>query len=67
MDYVNLSDTLEELIDKHGITTVLEAIETVCDAKADHLDSVWQDRQYAKLWRKLACKVGLAVVASREV
>jgi hypothetical protein len=67
MDESNLCNALEELIDRHGITTVLEAIEAVCDAKADHVESEWQDPGYSKLWRKVACKVGLAVVASREV
>jgi hypothetical protein len=55
------------MVDKHGLTDVLVTLESLCDAKADHVAENWQDRQYARLWRRVAVKLGLAVVASREV
>jgi hypothetical protein len=64
---MNLAEQLEEIIDSHGITNVLEAIEQVCYEKAEHVQSNWQDRPLAKAWEKVATKLGVAIVASRNI
>ena len=42
--------TLEELIDRHGIDTILEEIAHICFAKADHIVSNYQDYALANEW-----------------
>ena len=46
----DLVDRLEAEIDKCGIRAVLEAISIICDLKAEHLASNWQDVTSAKAW-----------------
>lgn len=45
---------LEGMIDKVGIANVMYALAHVCNAKADHLVSNWQDTVGAKVWTKRA-------------
>jgi hypothetical protein len=47
-------DQLEELIDRYGIADVLHCLMRICDAKAEHVASNWQDASLAKRWAKLA-------------
>ena len=57
-------DDLEQMVDKAGLSKVLFWLSTICDAKADHLASNWQDDNAAKEWKadaraidKLAAKI----------
>jgi hypothetical protein len=50
----DLERSLEELVDKHGLTMVIDVLVNVCDDKAEHLRSNWQDGAQAKSWDKCA-------------
>jgi hypothetical protein len=43
-------DTLERLVDEHGLRAVLEALAEVCGGKAEHVLANWQDKALAKAW-----------------
>jgi hypothetical protein len=60
-------EELEDTIDRMGIAKFLEAIETICFEKADHVQSAWQDAALAKAWSKVGNKIGLAVVTARNI
>jgi len=45
-----MNDELELMIDKFGLHNVLTALEQVCQEKADHIRSAWQDRVLANAW-----------------
>lgn len=45
---------LEAMIDRVGIANVLYALEHICDAKAEHLATNWQDASSAKVWAQRA-------------
>ena len=45
-----LENTLETLIDQHGLGTLLAALSNVCFAKAEHVQTNWQDKALAKAW-----------------
>ena len=47
-------DSLETLIDRHGMTRVLQALAEICELKADHLRANWQDETLAKQWSTVA-------------
>jgi hypothetical protein len=42
---------LEAMVDGVGMTNVLYALAHICWAKANHLETNWQDRATAYLWR----------------
>jgi hypothetical protein len=50
MEKKRLSADLEAMVDKHGLAYVTELLSEICDAKADHLASNWQDEVAAKEW-----------------
>jgi len=43
---------LEAMIDKVGTRNVAYAVAKICNAKANHLEVNWQDRDTARLWDK---------------
>jgi len=43
---------VELLIDCHGYTAVVDAMCEVCYAKANHIQTYWQDKNMAKMWEK---------------
>ncbi len=43
---------LEGMIDKLGLTTVLEMAAHICYAKELHLLENWQDKNMARCWRQ---------------
>ena len=49
-----LMDQVEGLIDKHGIENFISACVQVCDEKAAHIRTNWQDTTLAKGWDMLA-------------
>ena len=53
----NLQDALETLIDATSVTSVLEAIATVCALKADHIRASWQDNQTARVWDRTSQQI----------
>ena len=47
-----VNNTLEALIDAYGLPAVLDALGTVCAAKAEHIAVNWQDATLAKTWER---------------
>ncbi len=43
-------DTLEAMIDRTSLTSVLEGMFDVCGDKAEHIRANWQDEQTAEVW-----------------
>lgn len=54
MDENDDTRTLEDMIDKRGLTYVLAGLELVCHEKAEHVLSNYQDRALARLWERNA-------------
>jgi hypothetical protein len=54
---------LEQLIDKHGIETVLEQIAEICTAKAMHIRESYSDVTLAREWMRTGDR--LALMASK--
>jgi uncharacterized damage-inducible protein DinB len=54
-----LQDTLESILDTQhcSLSRMLEALAEVCDEKAEHILTTWQDRTTAKPWTVLARKI----------
>ena len=50
----DLCDLLEEQIDKHSVSEVLNALSNVCFEKSEHLKVTWQDKNAAKCWEERA-------------
>ena len=48
---------LEGMVDKVGLSNVLYALAHIACAKADHLQSNWQDKAGAKAWQSDARKL----------
>lgn len=46
----NVTEILEQLIDKHGLTHIVTGLSLVCGEKAEHLRVNWQDKVSAKVW-----------------
>ena len=46
------SEQLEKLIDETSLAKVLAEIGEICQAKADHVSSNWQDRNLSRAWRE---------------
>jgi hypothetical protein len=51
---------LEQFIDGSSLFAVLELIEVICEEKADHIASNWQDERLARAWQHAAYRVNLA-------
>lgn len=47
-------DRLEHMVDCLGLAGILDALETICYAKADHISANWQDQSLARRWTKAA-------------
>jgi hypothetical protein len=48
---------LEGLVDKFGLQNVLNGLACICSGKADHIESNWQDKRFAKHWEKAAVHI----------
>jgi len=56
-----ISETLEAMIDKHGLLHVLTALELICGEKAEHIKVNWQDKVTAKPWERASNALYTAV------
>jgi hypothetical protein len=61
---LNANDTqriIEELVDSTSVYDVLEALVTVCDAKAEHLRANWPDLpdSSALMWERMGHKLSM--------
>lgn len=43
---------LEQMIDRHGLAEIIDAIGDICAAKAQHVRENWQDESIASQWDK---------------
>lgn len=47
-----VADILEPIVDKHGLLSVVTALQLMCEEKAMHIRTNWQDDGLAKEWDK---------------
>lgn len=57
MSTVDVPEILECLVDKYGLSAVVDNLSIVCGNKAQHLRENWQDNSSAKLWDSDAIKL----------
>ena len=50
-------DELEALIDLGGVEEMLSALVMICNEKADHVMTNWQDRNLARVWQRCAREI----------
>jgi len=63
----DLEDVLESIVDQNGLAGTIDALATVCVAKAEHLKANWQDPVSARPWTRLAHRLdSVAEAAKRE-
>jgi hypothetical protein len=48
---------LEGMVDRVGIRNVLYALAKICDGKAEHVASMWQDTSTAQVWNRWAWRI----------
>jgi hypothetical protein len=53
-------DHLETMINRCGLTAVVEALSTICGLKAEHVAHTWQDAVLAKRWATAEGRLGVA-------
>ena len=44
--------TLEGFVDTYGLARVIRELSTICDVKAEHILTNWQDENNAKTWTR---------------
>jgi hypothetical protein len=64
---MDLESRLEGLVDESGLGAVLAALAAVCRGKAEHVRSVWNDRELAREWGKAARVVEGAAAKAEKV
>jgi hypothetical protein len=57
----NERDTIETLIDRCGLSSVLMALSEICGDKAEHIRSNWQDEILARDWATTEGRLGVIV------
>ena len=60
----SLEATLETIIDDAGLAQVVDSLMIVCQEKADHIRSSYQDEALAKVWDHAAQRIGRALPAA---
>jgi len=48
---------LEDLVDQHGLSTIIGMLADVALAKEEHIASNWSDQMTAKTWNKAAVRL----------
>ena len=48
----NFEMELEAMVDRHGVSAILNELANICAAKSEHIATNWQDASLAKLWDK---------------
>jgi hypothetical protein len=59
-------DAVEELVDATSLQAVLRALAEAAFAKADHLESNWQDGAAARVWSRLGKRVDTVASAAEQ-
>lgn len=52
---------LEALIDSCGLSSVLMTLSDICDAKAEHIRTNWQDQPLARHWDTACGRIGVII------
>lgn len=47
---VNDKDTLESILDRYTLETILDVLAQICHEKSDHVLSTWQNKTLSKKW-----------------
>jgi hypothetical protein len=55
---------LESLIDRYGLNGVVMALAAICNEKAEHVQSTWQDKALAKAWETNASRLDRVLIAA---
>jgi hypothetical protein len=61
------TEELEKHVDIAGLTMTLYRLAEIAEAKAEHLESVWQDARAAKKWLAASKKLSAMVKWARVV
>lgn len=56
----NYQETLEALVDRHGLFSVLNCLSGICGRKAEHIKSNWQDSNLAENWESAESAIDAA-------
>ena len=66
--YIAIEDrnTIERIIDGNTLSETLAGIAMICEDKAEHLESNWQDPNYADSYRRIARTLELLAVRVRK-
>lgn len=56
---------LEQLIDKHGLTAIIDLICQICYEKADHIRLNYKDEPLAKLWEDSGHSLSILMNSTR--
>lgn len=54
-------DNVETLVDRYGVSEVLDMLSAVCRLKSDHCEHAWQDTRLSGQWERVAREVDKAV------
>lgn len=54
MDEEELREELEQSIDSNSLQFWLYELAAICEEKAEHIESEWQDAALARLWNRAA-------------
>lgn len=63
----NDRDTLEGLVDRRGLASVVAALAGIAHEKAEHIRTNWQDEMTARAWGMAADALDAAAEAPRIV
>ena len=55
---MNQEETLEGMMDNMGLPEVLLILQSICYAKADHIEANWQDYGLAREWKMTGNTLG---------
>lgn len=61
-----LRDELERMIDRNSLAEVLDALRGVYYDKAEHMETVYQDRLLACAWRQMAGRIETVTTAAEH-
>ncbi len=56
-------DILEDMVDSSNLFAVLSALSIICDEKAEHIETNWQDQSLARLWQEASGLIGVAAAS----
>jgi len=51
---IGVVEEVEDLIDRYGITTLIDAVVEVCFLKEEHVRTNWQDHALGDAWQRTA-------------